>query len=259
VSTNVLGTTHVLEVARARREPVALVIVTSDKCYENREWAYGYREDDALGGRDVYSASKAAAELLVRSYRCSFFSPETLATHGVALASVRAGNVIGGGDWAPDRIVPDCIRALTRGDSVTVRSPQAVRPWQHVLEPISGYLVLGAHLLAPRAPDRAPFCEAWNFGPAINNSRTVGDLVDAVVTRWGTGAWQHLADSAQPHEAALLRLAIDKAQTHLQWSPRWDFTEAITRTVDWYRAFYTGDDVGQWCRRQIGDYMEAGR
>lgn len=258
VATNVLGTTHVLELAREWRESAALVIVTSDKCYENREWVYGYREDDALGGRDVYSASKAAAELLVRSYRCSFFPPEALATHGVALASARAGNVIGGGDWAPDRIVPDCVRALAQGGSVTVRSPHAVRPWQHVLEPVSGYLALGARLLAGCPADRAPFCDAWNFGPALNSSRTVRDLVDAVVRRWGSGRWQPVSDPAQPHEAALLRLAIDKAQTHLGWSPRWDFVGAVTRSVDWYRAFYAGEDAAQWCRRQIAEYQEAG-
>jgi CDP-glucose 4,6-dehydratase len=257
VSTNVLGTTHVLELARECREPLALVIVTSDKCYENREWVYGYREDDTLGGRDVYSASKAAAELVVRGYRCSFFPPEALATHSVALASARAGNVIGGGDWAPHRIVPDCVRALAQGGSVAVRNPHAVRPWQHVLEPVSGYLALGARLLAPRAADRAPFCDAWNFGPAINSSRTVGDLVDAVVRRWGSGRWQPDTDQGHAPEASLLRLAIDKAQTHLAWSPRWDFAEAVTRSVDWYRAFYAGEDVAQWCRRQIAEYQES--
>lgn len=255
IETNVLGTANLLELARAAREPLAVVVVTSDKCYENREWVHGYRETDPMGGHDVYSMSKGAAELVVGSYRRSFMDPAGRGGKApVALASVRAGNVIGGGDWALDRIVPDCVRALAADRPIAVRNPDAVRPWQHVLEPLSGYLALGARLLADDAAERARFADAWNFGPHLANARPVRDLAESVVERWGRGAWYDASDPTSPHEATLLRLAIDKAQALLGWSPRWDFDTTIARTIDWYRAHEGGEDMAAWCRRQIADY-----
>jgi CDP-glucose 4,6-dehydratase len=253
LETNFNGTAHVLELARRSPDPLALVVVTSDKCYENREWVYGYREDDAMGGHDVYSMSKGASELLVSSYRRSFFGDG--ATNQVACATARAGNVVGGGDWSADRIVPDCVRAATADQPIAVRNPRAVRPWQHVLEPLSGYLRLGARLLSADGDERRRFSEAWNFGPEVGNTRAVGELVGAFVARWGGASrWQDAADPAAPHEASLLRLSIDKAYARLGWSPRWGFDETVARTVEWYRAFYAGEDVRELCRRQIADY-----
>jgi CDP-glucose 4,6-dehydratase len=254
LETNFNGTAHVLELARRVSAPLALVVVTSDKCYENREWVYGYREDDAMGGHDVYSMSKGAAELLVSSYRRSFFQD---AASPVALATARAGNVMGGGDWSAERIVPDCVRSLTADTTeraIEVRNPRAVRPWQHVLEPLSGYLQLGARLLSRDAAERRRFSEAWNFGPEVGNTRTVGELVESFVARWGAGSWRDASDANAPHEASLLRLSIDKAHARLGWSPRWDFDETVARTVGWYKAFYAGEDAGEWCLRQINDY-----
>lgn len=233
VETNVLGTCNVLEAVRQRSAPCAVVAVTSDKCYENREWPWGYREDEPMGGHDVYSASKGAMEVLVASWRRTFFPPERLGAHGVALATARAGNVIGGGDRAADRIVPDAVRALAAGVPVPVRNPDSVRPWQHVLEPLGGYLLLGTRLLGAQA---GTFCEAWNFGPRLEDARPVRDLVDAAVRAWGGGSWEHRPDPAGPREAVVLRLAIEKAATRLGWRPRWSFEEAVGATVAWYRA-----------------------
>ena len=255
LDTNVMGTAQVLEAARAWPDRLALLVVTSDKCYENREWVWAYRENDPMGGHDPYSMSKGAAELVVSSWRRSFF--ESGRSEGeVACATARAGNVIGGGDWAPDRIVPDCMRSLALGDRVPVRSPHAVRPWQHVLEPLSGYLLLGAGLLSRDADERRRYADSWNFGPETANARNVRELVGAIVSRWGSGAWEDVSDPNAPHEAHLLRLAIDKAHAALGWLPRWDFETTIAHTVDWYKAFYTGDDVREWCTRQIAAYME---
>jgi CDP-glucose 4,6-dehydratase len=252
LQTNLLGTANVLEIARIEARPVAIVLVTSDKCYENREWSYGYREDDRLGGADIYSASKAGAEIVAASYRRSFFPTPALTRHGVAMATARAGNVIGGGDWSADRIVPDAIRALCAGDAVSVRNPRATRPWQHVLEPLSGYLLLGARLLATDG-ERAEACDSWNFGPDPSETRTVQDVVEHVIARFGRGTWR--ADGAGgPHEAGLLRLATDKARLRLGWRPRWDFARTIAATVDWYKAFYAGAAMSDWCRQQIEDY-----
>jgi CDP-glucose 4,6-dehydratase len=252
VQTNVLGTCNVLEVARREAQPVAIVVVTSDKCYENVEWLYGYRESDRLGGHDVYSASKAMAELVTSSYRRSFFPVETLDRHGVAVATARAGNVIGGGDWSDDRIVPDAMRALGRGESMAVRNPGATRPWQHVLEPLGGYLMLGASLLAGGAR-RMEACDSWNFGPDAGATRTVRDLVERVVARYGRGAW-HSDGEAGPHEAGLLRLSSDKARLRLGWRPRWDFDATVDLTVDWYKAFEAGERMGEYCDRQIASW-----
>lgn len=241
--TNINGTAHVLEAVRLANRPCAVVVVSSDKCYENREWVHGYREEDALGGHDPYSASKGAAEIVTASWRRSFFPPSRLAEHRVAVASARAGNVIGGGDWAVDRIVPDCIRSLSRREPVAVRNPLAVRPWQHVLEPLGGYLLLGARLSASRNP--ADFCEAWNFGPDLQSARPVSALASAIVAAWGHGEWVDRSDPKAVHEATSLRLSVDKAHAKLGWRPRWRFEETIERTVAWYRAQIEGATLAQ--------------
>jgi CDP-glucose 4,6-dehydratase len=257
IETNVLGTAQLLEAVRREGRPCAVVVVTSDKCYENREWVWGYREDEPMGGHDIYSMSKGATELVVSSYRRSFFPPSQFTSHGVALASARAGNVVGGGDWAKDRIVPDAIHALAVGRPIAVRSPDSVRPWQHVLEPLGGYLLLGARLLGPEAPRCS---EAWNFGPRWDDARPVRDLVDAVIAAWGSGTWDDRRDPAAPHEAEVLRLSIEKAQARLGWAPRWRFDETIRRTVEWYRVFHAGAgsaELATLCRRQIAEYLES--
>jgi CDP-glucose 4,6-dehydratase len=245
---NVLGTVHVLDALRQLEKPCAAVFVTSDKCYENREWVYGYREDDPMGGHDPYSSSKGAAEIAIASFRRSFFQD-----HPVKVASVRAGNVIGGGDWAPDRLLPDCIRALQARQPIPVRNPSSVRPWQHVLEPLSGYLCLAAALTGlPRCD--STLCSAFNFGPRHDASRTVAALVEEVLNHW-PGTWKDTSDPAAPHEAALLRLSIDKAQALLGWSPVWGFARTVEQTVSWYRQ--TAADpatAAALALRQIGDY-----
>jgi CDP-glucose 4,6-dehydratase len=254
---NVLGTAHLLEAIRAAGRPCAVVVVTSDKCYENQERHDGYREDEPMGGHDVYSMSKGAVELVVASWRRSFFDPARIGEHGVAVATARAGNVVGGGDWASDRIVPDAIAALAAGRAIPVRNPGAVRPWQHVLEPLGGYLLLGARLLGPEA---AAHAEAWNFGPVLQDARPVREVVEALIAAWGAGSWDDRHDPRAPHEAGLLRLSIDKAAARLGWTPRWHFDETFRRTVEWYRAFHGGASVealAELCRTQIHDYLES--
>jgi len=227
-ATNVMGTVHVLDALRALQKPCAAVMVTTDKCYENREWLHGYREEDPMGGFDPYSSSKGMAELAIAAYRRSFF-----AGHPVKIASARAGNVIGGGDWALDRIVPDCIRALASGAPIGVRNPHATRPWQHVLEPLSGYLWLAACL--SKLPDNhSPLCSGFNFGPGHDANRTVGELVTEVLKSW-PGRWEDQSDPHAHHEAQLLQLSTDKAHALLGWSAAWNFAEAVRETVTWYR------------------------
>jgi CDP-glucose 4,6-dehydratase len=254
---NVMGTVNVLEAIRLLGRPCAAVVITSDKCYENREQAWGYRETDALGGHDPYSASKGAAEIATAAYRRSFFPPATLARHGVKLASVRAGNVIGGGDWAKDRILTDVVRQLRAGEPVAVRNPRAVRPWQHVLEPLSGYLALAARMLAADDCESvATWCDAWNLGPQPGEEIPVGQLVDLFIQAWGSGAWRDASDPHQPHEAGVLRLCIDKAVHQLGWKPRWTAAEAVRRTAEWFRKYYGGDGSGMLmaCREDIEAY-----
>ncbi len=248
---NVMGTVNLLEALRKARTRAAVVVVTSDKCYENREWVYGYREEDSLGGHDVYSASKAACEIATASYRRSFFAPDRLAQHGVALATARAGNVIGGGDWAEARIVPDAVRSLAKNEPFVVRNPTSVRPWQHVLEPLGGYLLLATKLLGEHA---ARHCTAYNFGPAADGACNVGALADRIVQAWGSGEWTDGRDPKAPHEAGLLRLAIDRAVAELGWRPRWAVDETIARTVAWYRAYYEHADVTALTLSQIEAY-----
>lgn len=250
---NVMGTAHVIEALRALEKPCAAIFVTTDKCYLNREWHYGYREDDPLGGNDPYSASKAAAELVVNAWRHSFF-----ATSDIKVASVRAGNVIGGGDWALDRIVPDSVRALQKGVPICVRNPAATRPWQHVLEPLSGYLWLAA-LLAKPALGRfsaKEFCSAFNLGPNTDANRTVSELVVEVLKHW-PGQWVDASDPHAVHEATLLRLSTDKAHSLLGWRPVWSFTETVARTVQWYRCvseLSDTDTAARLTREQFAAY-----
>jgi CDP-glucose 4,6-dehydratase len=248
---NVQGTVNLLEAVRKLNKPCAVVIATSDKCYLNQEQIWGYRECDPLGGHDPYSASKAAAEIVTASYRSSFFPAAQLGRHGVQVASARAGNVIGGGDWAGDRIVTDIVRCLLSNRPIGVRSPYAVRPWQHVLEPLCGYLTLAARMVAEPG---ARWCSAWNFGPASGEELPVGKLVELFLEVWGSGSWQDLSTPDAPHEAGLLRLAIDKAIWELGWRPRWSVREAVTRTARWYQAFGTSVDMTAACQADIEAY-----
>lgn len=245
---NVMGTVRLLEAVRHTPGVRACVVVTTDKCYENREWDYAYRENDPMGGRDPYSASKGCAELVAASYRASFAGAS-----GFALATARAGNVLGGGDWAEDRILPDAIRALSAGMPVPVRNPGAVRPWQHVLEPLAGYLWLGARLLS----DPGRFSHAWNFGPDPASSVPVGTVVDRVVSLWGGGSWEaHGTAEAAPHEARLLRLDTAKAQTLLSWMPVYGLEETLKATLAWYAAYHRDPqlDVQAFTLAQIAAY-----
>jgi CDP-glucose 4,6-dehydratase len=229
IATNVIGTVNVLEAARTLHRPVTMVMVTSDKCYENHESSRSYRETDELGGHDPYSASKSAAEIVIQSYRRSFFGEDS----GISVASARAGNVIGGGDWASDRIVPDCMRSLMAGQPIIVRNPNATRPWQHVLEPVSGYLWLGASLATE--PQNAKIRSAYNFGPRPESNKTVGQLVAEILQHW-PGKWETGGATSGGHEAGLLSLNIDKAREQLGWQPTWSFEEAIAATTEWYRT-----------------------
>ncbi len=213
-----------------------MVVVTSDKCYRNDGQVWGFREIDPLGGHDPYSASKAGSELVVDAYRSSYFPVDRINEHGVRLASARAGNVIGGGDWADDRIVPDAVRALAAGIDLVVRNPDSTRPWQHVLEPLSGYLRLAGRLLSDEHPSK--WTEAWNFGPWVRDEARVADLATALVNAWGSGRWSAPPDAAVNVEAKSLRIAIDKAVSTLGWQPRWHLDETVSRTVDWYRHYY---------------------
>ena len=258
-ATNVLGTVHLLDAIRLARRPCTVVAITTDKCYENREWIHGYREEDPMGGCDPYSSSKGAAELAISAYRRSYFDPAS----GIHLASARAGNVVGGGDWAQDRIVPDCIRALQRGETIPVRNKVATRPWQHVLEPLSGYLQLGAsiHLAAlnPQPPTLNHLCSAFNFGPALTSNRSVAELVQEVLKHW-PGCWEDRSDPNAVHEAKLLDLATDKAFHLLQWQPVWDFEQTIAQAVAWYRRCATdATEAPAFTARQIADYSAAAR
>ena len=233
---NVVGTASVLDAVRLAGIPCAAVVATSDKCYRNDGQVWGFRENDPLGGHDPYSASKAGSELVVDAYRSSFFPVDRIDEHGVRLASVRAGNVIGGGDWADDRIVPDAVRALAAGNDLVVRNPASTRPWQHVLEPLSGYLTLAGRLLVDEHPDS--WAEPWNFGPMVSDEASVADLATALVKAWGGGRWTTPPTAVANVEAKTLRIAIDKAVSALGWRPRWHLDETVSRTVEWYRKFY---------------------
>lgn len=248
--TNVGGSVNILEAARLCDSLRALVYVTSDKCYRNNEWVWGYRENDALGGHDPYSASKAAAEHVFSSYQDSFFSTRDY----LGAASVRAGNVIGGGDWASDRIVPDAIRSLKADAPIRLRNPDSTRPWQHVLEPLSGYLILAAKLLL----EPKKYSGAWNFGPRSESIRTVKGLADEIVKEWGSGSILVSQEENSPHEAGLLHLNCDKANQMLGWFPSWGFEKSVTETVQWYQEVLSGKEAIVVSRNQISRYMEDG-
>lgn len=248
-ATNVMGTVHVLEAIRQLDAPCTVVVVTTDKVYENREWEHPYRETDVLGGHDPYSASKAGMELVAASYRKSFF-----AGSGVRLATARAGNVIGGGDWAEDRILPDLARAFQTGRSLDIRNTHAVRPWQHVLDPLAGYLCLAEAL---SGPEGARFASSFNFGPETVDHRTVGELVELARKHW-PGEWKDGSDPDAPHEAGRLALSIERARSVLGWTPRWNFVRAISETVGWYRRASEGESPIALTRSQIAAF-ETGR
>jgi CDP-glucose 4,6-dehydratase len=258
-ATNTLGTAHLLEAVRVLNLPCTIVVITTDKCYDNDGRPCSFKESDPLGGHDPYSASKAAAEIVAAAYRDSFFSRGT----DVALASARAGNVIGGGDWAEDRLVPDCIRALSAGKPIPVRNPHFTRPWQHVLEPLGGYLLLGAKLEQARqkksAEEIARFAQAFNFGPEPDANRTVLELVEEILHYW-PGSWKQIHQEKHLPEAPLLSLAIDKAQATLDWRPHWNFAETVHQTVSWYRDYFARAQKSdppsmiEFTRKQISAY-----
>lgn len=250
-STNVMGTVHLLEAARGCGSVRAIVIVTSDKCYENREWQWGYRENESMGGYDPYSNSKGCSELVVASYRSSFFNQDRYAEHGVALATARAGNVIGGGDWSQDRLVPDLLHAFAEGRTADIRNPHAIRPWQHVLEPLRGYMMLAERLFT----EGPAWAEPWNFGPADSDARPVDWIADRLVGLWGDGAtWRSTARDGQPHEANWLKLDCSKARQTLGWVPRWDLRTSLGAIVDWQRAWLDGHDMADVTLEQIEKY-----
>ena len=252
-STNLQGTLNLLEALKPLQHPCNLVIVTTDKVYANQEWDYGYRENDRLGGRDPYSASKAAVELATSSWRSSFCGQEKHQTPYLSIATARAGNVIGGGDWSDDRIVPDAIRALTRNHTIDVRNPNATRPWQHVLEPLSGYLMLAEHL-AKETGDKSQYSKAFNFGPNIESNRSVKDLIEEIFKYW-SGNWRDLSNPHSPHEANRLHLDISKAHHQLGWQPRWDFSTTVEKTVRWYKSTQDGANAHSNCLADIESYQ----
>lgn len=248
-ATNVMGTVNVLEAARSTPSLQSLVNVTTDKCYENREWVWGYRENEAMGGFDPYSNSKGCSELVTAAYRNSFFGKEGSA----AIASARAGNVIGGGDWALDRLVPDIMRSIMEKRPVQIRSPHAIRPWQHVLEPLSGYLLLAEKLDA----DGKSFAEGWNFGPRDEDARPVSWIVEKLTQEWGEGACWRLDQGEHPHEANFLKLDCSKAAMRLNWRPRWNLETALQKITAWHKAHLAGSDMRAVTLGQIGSYLES--
>jgi len=252
-STNVMGTVNLLEAVRSTGCVKAVVNVTSDKCYENREWVWGYRENEAMGGYDPYSSSKGCAELVAAAYRNSYFHPEKYKEHGVALASVRAGNVIGGGDWGDDRLIPDIMRAITQGKSVNIRNPHAIRPWQHVLEPLSGYLLLAQKLYE----EGEAYAESWNFGPNDEDAKPVQWIVERLTKSWGEGAVWVLDGGDHPHEAHYLKLDCSKAKARLAWKPRWHLEDTLSAIIDWHRAYLKGKDMRDVTMRQIDAYTNG--
>jgi CDP-glucose 4,6-dehydratase len=253
-STNVMGTVHVLEAARLAGCVRAIVNVTSDKCYENREWVWGYRENEPMGGYDPYSNSKGCAELVTSAYRSSYFNPSTFNNqHSTALASARAGNVIGGGDWAEDRLIPDIMRAIVQGKPVKIRNPHAIRPWQHVLEPLSGYLILAQKLYE----DGAAYGEAWNFGPNEQDAKPVSWIADRLTGAWGAGASWILDGRDHPHEAHYLKLDCSKAKARLDWHPRWHLENTLEAIIDWHRAYRDGEEMRAFSLGQIQQYVNG--
>lgn len=252
-SINVMGTVHLLEAVRCCPSVKAVVNVTTDKCYENREWFWGYRENEPMGGYDPYSNSKGCSELVTAAYRSSYFNPADFGNHGVAVATARAGNVIGGGDWANDRLVPDIIRSLLANKIVKIRNPHAIRPWQHVLEPLSGYLVLAQKLYE----NGGNFADGWNFGSLDEDAKPVEWVVKRLCEQWGNEAQYEIDSGAYPHEAHYLKLDCSKARSLLGWRQRWGLAEAIDKTVAWTRSYRDGKDLRGECLQQISEYEES--
>jgi CDP-glucose 4,6-dehydratase len=250
-ATNVMGTVNVLECIRQTGSVRAAVIITTDKCYENREWQWGYREEDRLGGHDPYSNSKACAELVCAAYRNSFFAPEKLSVHGVAVATARAGNVIGGGDWAADRLIPDLMRGFIAGEQVAIRNPNSIRPWQHVLEPIRGYIQLAERLLARDSE----FASAWNFGPAEEDARPVQWIVQRLAQQWSPQASWAVSEGVHPHEATYLKLDCARAHNLLGWRPALGLSGALELIVEWYKNWQAGSDMQTVTLDQIAAYQ----
>jgi len=247
---NVGGTVNVLECCRLSDSVKVIVNVTSDKCYENKEWIWGYRENDPMGGYDPYSSSKGCSEIVTAAYRRSFFNPDSFNEHKKSLASVRAGNVIGGGDWQKDRLIPDCIRALENNKPIEIRNPSAVRPWQHVLESLHGYLLLASKMYE----NPQEFCGAWNFGPDYDSIMSVGEVVDKVVTQWNNGRWIDLSNENAPHESKFLSLDTSKAKVCLNWFRVWDLDKTIEKTIEWYRQ-YKEKNPYSICVNQIEEFI----
>lgn len=252
-SINVMGTVNLLEVVRNVKGIKVVINVTTDKCYENREWCWGYRENEPLGGYDPYSNSKACSELVTSAYRNSFFNPKNYQTHRAGLASARAGNVIGGGDWAPDRLIPDCFRALLTDQKIIIRNPESIRPWQHVLEPLSGYLLLAQKLYE----DGPMYSVSWNFGPNEEDVRSVEWVVKRICEKWGQNASFKIDKRKHPHEAHLLKLDCSKARAELGWHPRWNLGKAIDKVVEWTRAYKENKNVRKVCLKQIEEYSSS--
>lgn len=249
--TNVMGTIHILEAIRFTDSVKVGVMITTDKCYENREQIWGYRENEPMGGYDPYSSSKGAAEIAIASWRRSFFHPGAYEKHGKSIASVRAGNVIGGGDWALDRIIPDCIKALEAGKPIEIRSPKAIRPWQHVLEPLSGYMLLAQKMWN----DPVKYCEGWNFGPRAESITNVWDVASMVIENYGSGELKDLSDPDALHEAKLLMLDISKAKFQLGWEPKMSLGKCVQLVVDWYKR-YKEEDAYTLCVEHIEKYLQ---
>jgi len=249
-----MGTVNILEAIRKTDTVKTAVFITTDKVYENKEWIWPYREDEPIGGYDPYSASKGAAEIVIASYRNSFFNPKSYKRHGVSVASVRAGNVIGGGDWSANRIIPDCVRSLRRNQIIEVRNPRAQRPWQHVLEPLFGYLILGSKMME----NPLDYNEAWNFGPEMTNVVDVEVLVQKIISFYGEGQWKDISEPNALHEANYLSLDINKVKNRLQWKPILDIDTTLEMTVKWYKE-YQNQDVLNLCNKQIEQYIELWR
>ena len=254
--TNIMGTVNVFEAVRASKSVEVVVNITSDKCYENKEWIYGYREIDPMGGYDPYSSSKGCSELVTSAYRNSYFNPENHGnSHNVTLASVRAGNVIGGGDWAENRLIPDCIKSLIQKETIIIRNPKAIRPWQHVLEPLSGYLWLGS-LIWRYGPK---FGECWNFGPSDNNILTVEEIVNEIIHLWGNGKYL-IDNNSKLHEVNLLKLDINKSKYYLGWKPVYDINESLKQTINWYLNYYNKkENMYKHTLKQIKNYIKSAK
>ena len=249
---NVIGTANVLDAVNLLEKPCRVILITTDKVYHNNEWIYPYRENDRLGGYDPYSASKACAELVIDSYRNSFFNVKNYSQHQKALAVGRAGNVIGGGDWSKDRLIPDIAKAFAVEKPVTIRNPQSVRPWQHVLEPVIAYLILGENLCS----NPTKYSEAYNFGPQLSDALEVKEMLQLAIDSWGKGEYIVEETEGQPHEAGLLKLDISKAIVELKWYPKMNAKQAVSMTMDWYREFYKGNQINEFTELQIKSFLE---